>query len=490
MRPICEIPTPLPVFSFFVCVRHSPPIRLSRRHTSLSTIHQETIVSSCCSTLWYDFPNLNTRLEIMNTGASPFGNAHKDVLEAPIPDSDEGKARLLEELKNRGRSAVQAGQWPDAQLLYKKALECCSPTVSFTASEQNKTAAILHANLALVQGKMNHWKESEEHGTQATALDPSYTKGWWRLGQAQSALKKYSKAVEALKQAQKLEPNNKALNKELASLEEKAVKAAKEAEEAAAKQAETTEPMETTPPPTKTTSSAAKTSKPKTNTAEPMQVETDGDTSFTKSEHVKGYKIVNGKKTSYFHNELSEEAAKLIGDIAPKKLSANDQPASTSTNGADGTSAWNKAGTWEEKDVSTWAIDSLQARLMAVSYTFPASSPAPDAIVRTRKATVSGHASVATVRGKKRYIYELILKLEWEFEDSANGHDAHGILNFPDFDGTCEVGEPYEATNFEIQHSDQSQTRPLLEAFVHKQGWREVIHACMDDWVRYFKETY
>ena len=58
----------------------------------------------------------------------------------------------------------------------------------------------------------------------------------------------------------------------------------------------------------------------------------------------------NGKKTSYFHNELSEEAKQLIGDIAPKKLDpATAAPATTTTSGDK--SSWNHAGTWEERDV-------------------------------------------------------------------------------------------------------------------------------------------
>ena len=449
----------------------------------------------------------------MNTGSSsPFGNAHRDVLDPPIPDTDEGKNRLLEELKTRGRSAVQAGHWPDAEALYKKGLDCCCVDNNSNNNNNNNTAmAILHANLSLVQGKMNHWNDAQKNGQQATELDPSYTKGWWRLGQAQSALYQYEEAVTALEEAYRLEPNNTALNKELMNLRQKAAEAAvaqlKAQEETATTAAATTKTTTTVRKQDSKDDKSLNKKQSNTTSAEPMQVDDDDDdtTAFTKSEPVKGYKIVNGKKTSYFHNELSEEAAKLIGDIAPKKLNANAQDDVSSNGGtrttagattnaasaaAEGTSAWNKAGTWEEKDVTSWAIDSLQNQLLAVQYTFPDSSPAPQATVQTRKATVTGHASVATVRGKKRFIYEFIVKLEWEFFDAQHGHDAHGILNFPDFDGTCSIGEGYEASNFEIKHSDTANSRQLLETFVHKQGWRIAIHDCMDNWVRIFKETF
>eukprot|EP01083_Nonionella_stella_P257648 881685_1 len=81
---------------------------------------------------------------------------------------------------------------------------------------------------------------------------------------------------------------------------------------------------------------------------------------FSKSDHVRGYKIVNGKKTSFFHHEQTEEEKRLIGDITPKRLDTtttnstnlsqqNHGPARINTAGAKngkGTSVWNSAGTW------------------------------------------------------------------------------------------------------------------------------------------------
>jgi hypothetical protein len=32
------------------------------------------------------------------------------------------------------------------------------------------------------------------------------------------------------------------------------------------------------------------------------------------------YKVVNGKKTSYFHHEMTEEEKRLIGDITPQRI--------------------------------------------------------------------------------------------------------------------------------------------------------------------------
>ena len=41
-------------------------------------------------------------------------SAHRDVLEAAIPETVEGQAKLVEELKNRARAAVGYKSWKDA----------------------------------------------------------------------------------------------------------------------------------------------------------------------------------------------------------------------------------------------------------------------------------------------------------------------------------------------------------------------------------------
>merc|ERR1711924_332381 len=111
----------------------------------------------------------------------------------------------------------------------------------------------------------------------------------------------------------------------------------------------------------------------------------DDSNLFTKSEPVRGYKVVNGKKTSYSHNELDEKSRALIGDIAPKKIENSTADAAKISTSKQGTSVWNTGGTWEEKDVSEWANNSLKELILQTSYTLPLSSPAPGAVVTVEK---------------------------------------------------------------------------------------------------------
>ena len=390
--------------------------------------------SGCCSYF--------LSLVKMNSGV-PF-SAHSDVLDAPIPSDDAGKQRLFEECKRRATIALP--NYPVAQKLYVKALEC------------DPSSAICRANLSLVHGKMNEWELAMENAIKATELDESYVKGWWRLGQAQAALGKHTEAVQSLERAQSIDPANKALPKEIA----KQQKLAKDPPKVTPSAKTTVEPARPKEP-TKTVVAPKTTN---TSSASSTVVDIDG-TDFTKSDAVRGYKIVNGKKTSYFHNELSEDAKKLIGNIAPKRIEQQEEKPQEpdSTMG----SAWNKAGTWEEKNVSEWACQTLQDALLQTTA----------GEVSCTKAEVTGHASVCTVRGKRRHLYEFdCCKLHWKYQE------ATGELNWPDIDGTSDEDD-YEWSITKAEGVAKS----VLEDIV-RNVWRKQVFVSIKAWEEKFVKTH
>jgi tetratricopeptide (TPR) repeat protein len=433
-------------------------------------------------------------------------SAHRPVLEAN-PDTPASKAALVEELQSRGRAAVGAKSWMDAKLLYEKAVTICTP---------DKTA-LFQANLSLVLRTMGELEPARIAAQQSVDADAVYVKGWWRLGQALQALKQPQEALTALETAKNLEPTNKALVNEYVKVqklvEEEAklvaeLKSEQEAAAAAAAAEGTLDPMESdTDKPTKTTTSSSQPSKVSTLlagatiTTAPAHMDTDDkdnknkDNSNKSDADLRGYKVVNGKKTSYFHNELSEEAKNLIGDIAPKKLEV--VATSTPTEPGDGTSVWNKAGTWEEKNVTKWANEALKEKVLATTFVLPTSSPAPGALVSvTQVTTLDGsHASFAKVRGKTKYIYEYALSLEWQLThvsgaDSTIDMECRGKLRIPDIDGTIDMGEGYDMEGFVVDHASDDTVRPLLERFVQRGGFKDSLNESIDDWVRLFRETY
>ena len=87
-----------------------------------------------------------------------------------------------------------------------------------------------------------------------------------------------------------------------------------------------------------------------------------------KKEQVRGYKINSeGRKTSFFNNELTKEQKDLIGDITPKPIAATNcpppAPISSDSTPTKSASAWNSAGTWEEKDTTEWCQGRLKDTL-------------------------------------------------------------------------------------------------------------------------------
>jgi tetratricopeptide (TPR) repeat protein len=415
---------------------------------------------------------------------------HRDVLEA-TPDTAESKARLVEELQSRGRAAVGAKSWMDAKLLYEKALTVMTGDDDDDDDVANKKA-VLHSNLSLVEKNMGLLEPARQAAENATQDDPTYVKGWWRLGQALIALHRSKDALEALNKAKSLDPTNKALIKEVEKVqkqvdeEEALMQVENDKTEEAATNTTTTTPA---PAPKATTKSSSTVS----SSTDKMDVDDDDDAKlFTKSEPVRGYKVVNGKKTSYFHNELDDKAKALIGDIAPKKLD-NPPPSTDTAAKQGGTSAWNQAGTWEEKNVSAWAKETLTKAILQTTFTLPATSPAPNALVTVQKVkSLDGHASVAVVRGKTRFIYEYSCRLEWQLQQSSDGDSlkCKGSLAIPDIDGTIAPGEGYEIHEFVVDSVSDNAVKPMIDRFVHRGGFHEALNESIDDWVRLFRKEH
>ncbi len=143
-------------------------------------------------------------------------------------------------------------------------------------------------------------------------------------------------------------------------------------------------------------------------------------------ELIKGYKTTSdGRKTSYFNNELDSHTKELIGDIAPKPISLNDsaessfspQPIAAVEPEIVG-SAWNSAGTFEEKDMTTWAKNKLTDSLNMAKYEVEASG---DSLLTgaihvhvTNVKSVTGDAEIIASRGKRRFLFDFSIELEYE----------------------------------------------------------------------------
>lgn len=73
-------------------------------------------------------------------------------------------------------------------------------------------------------------------------------------------------------------------------------------------------------------------------------------------------------------------------------------------------SQWNASGTWEERDHSKWAKDYLTNELSSTSFSFPLNQ---GEVTVSGVSSVEGDASVVMIRGKKKFIYDFTIELNW-----------------------------------------------------------------------------
>jgi hypothetical protein len=160
----------------------------------------------------------------------------------------------------------------------------------------------------------------------------------------------------------------------------------------------------------------------------------DSDDELTENElaQLRGYKKTSdGRTTSYFNREMSHEEKTLAAERnAPKKIGSADTPSADS--GTGNASAWNHAGTWEEKDTTEWCLERLKVRLKETKV------EAESLIgVVTEVKDMTGDASVAMVSGKKRYIFDFNSTVVYDIRDRDTEEViASGSFKLPDICST------------------------------------------------------
>ncbi|KAF1328820.1 Hsp90-like protein, partial [Globisporangium splendens] len=321
----------------------------------------------------------------------PFGR-HSDVLNATASD-DESLVRLVEELKRRGNTAFQQKAFEEAEALYSKAIEV-------NGSNPLKNQHIFFANRSASRNSMGKTQLALDDAIACVALEPTYAKGHFRQAQALSKLKRYKEALAALTEALTLEPGNKSVHTLFGQVHELAMK-----EEEAPAVPSSPKKVTRVEVVKETASSAATKTTTSTSSVEKVDVD-DEDIGGT----VRGYKkLANGRVTTFFNNELTEEARQLIGDIAPKKV---EDATAVQIKSVEGGSAWNVGNTFEEKDMTVWAKSKFETLFTGVSAPLPASTGVSGVVNAGAISDVTGDASIAVVRGAKRYIFDFAFTLK------------------------------------------------------------------------------
>lgn len=317
------------------------------------------------------------------------GGFHGDVLNAN-PTDEEGKKRLVEEIKSRAKGSITSKNYPEAVQLYGKAIELFPQD------------AIIHANRSMCYLSMNNADSALSDAKEATKLDPTYAKGFYRLGMAQLKLNDRSAAKQSFLQGIALVPDDKDFRLQLDKLQAAGVQSAPTVAVSAA---------------AVSTAGAPKEKKAPATANPPTEPDAASDEKEESIGLVRGYKKTSdGRVTTFFNNEMDETTKSLIGNIAPKKIDVAAAVAVSAAPSANGVSVWNSAGTFEEVIHTPWAISKLREKMTALAFSsVDAVNALPlDSVIVVSSVEITGDASVTANRGKRKHIFDFTIKVDWK----------------------------------------------------------------------------
>eukprot|EP00922_Rhytidocystis_sp_ex-Travisia-forbesii_P054861 GHVS01081267.1.p1 GENE.GHVS01081267.1~~GHVS01081267.1.p1 ORF type:complete len:488 (-),score=92.34 GHVS01081267.1:688-2151(-) len=136
----------------------------------------------------------------------------------------EEKLQSATEDKEQGNDAYRREEYQDAIGFYTSAVDTISAMMDNPDQEEERITSIgrsCHLNLANSYGKTGQWSESAAAANKAVELDPTNTKGLFRRGVARMMIGSLVEARTDLLEAQRLDPKNAEVRRELANCKRK-----------------------------------------------------------------------------------------------------------------------------------------------------------------------------------------------------------------------------------------------------------------------------
>jgi tetratricopeptide (TPR) repeat protein len=110
-----------------------------------------------------------------------------------LPEEFDGKV-------SEGNKLFQEGHFIGAAAKYREAIEMAGGGEKLTPRPSKVPSlglAKAYSNLAAAEASQGNWEESRKAALQATETDPTFLKGWSRLGQSLRSLNRFEEAVTA-----------------------------------------------------------------------------------------------------------------------------------------------------------------------------------------------------------------------------------------------------------------------------------------------------
>jgi hypothetical protein len=328
---------------------------------------------------------------------------------------------------------------------------------------------------------MNNTSGATSDANEAVTLDPEYVKGYYRLAMAYIQANNYQLAKDALQSGLSKKSDDKELLQQLQRVEER-IRNGNPATSASSSSSAPPRAMNNVKVAHSTSgknisSSSVPEPAPSRDTSRPMAssassksttVEEDDEDDTELKGHIRGYKkTADGRVTTFFNRDVDENTKALIGNIAPKKLNAEGEVILTgNTTG----SAWNAAGTYEEKTLTPWVAEYLTSKFSNLSIVISpeqidssvkqtASDISSVLIETTAAENVTGHAQVTMARGKTKHMCDFSMTLKWTLvvtygDNNKSPTKVNGSISVIDITADRE----YEIENLQVTHLNDAAT--------------------------------
>jgi len=180
------------------------------------------------------------------------------------------------------------------------------------------------------------------------------------------------------------------------------------------------------------------------------------------------------EKFDWYRHREWKPTAEAKQEFKPTAISEEAAASASSSAAPAAGSAWNAAGTWEEKDVTSTAQSTLRQRLQEPA--LPDIDVAGGAISVEEVEKVEGDASKPVIRGRMRHIFDLSFKVKFVFKwmDASGQKKASGSLSINDFTNDAFSEECNNVPVMELSFKDKSldayRTKAVEDA-IGAQSW-------------------
>jgi len=148
-----------------------------------------------------------------------------------------------------------------------------------------------------------------------------------------------------------------------------------------------------------------------------------------------------------------ETCAKATAAAAASNATPTSSSAEFGQRRLQGKSVWNSKNTWEEVDMTDWAITKLQAFVEGLTFTPPSINDGSSSTVAHVKASklqeVSGFCQIVNVQRKRKFLFDFNFDVQWEAK-MASGKRYKGKYKFQNVSHDS-IMPPLEEDSFDVE---------------------------------------